>query len=229
MSPKRIAGCLLILLVLAAAPCRAAEVRKYWISGVNEVGGGMSLHSDGRFEFGMSYGAVDRGAKGRWHRRGSTLELITDAGPAPGFSVAHQLGHDPAARDGEPPLVLRVKVASSQHDLVWSNVHVVAQFSNGQERTGTTGRGGLLGFVARSEPVWQGARVERIQLRYEAKGVQSVWLPVNPGAKFVEVEFELGQLLPAAFGRLVLEEVDKGHRLVVREGDLPKEWTFLQR
>ncbi|MFO1251139.1 MAG: hypothetical protein U1E77_08415 [Inhella sp.] len=215
-------------LLLCALQARAHVVQRYSISGVAE-GGGLSLRSDGRFEFGMSYGAIDLRAQGHWRRRGQTLELLSDPPAQPGFSISSQAEQDLSAREGDPAIVLRVKVQTSRQEIVWSNIKVTARFSNGEERSGLTGRGGLLGFLWRDEPVWREARVERIQLHYEREDIRSGWLAVKPSAKHVEVEFEPGRLAPVAFKRVILKEEEQGSRLTVKEGDLSSALVFVRR
>lgn len=54
----------------------------YHLSGVMETGSELLLKADGRFEWYISYGAVDQLAKGRWGRAGQTVTLAADIPPA---------------------------------------------------------------------------------------------------------------------------------------------------
>ncbi len=54
----------------------------YYLSGVMETGSELLLNADGRFEWYISYGAVDQLAKGRWGRAGQTVTLAADLPPA---------------------------------------------------------------------------------------------------------------------------------------------------
>lgn len=54
----------------------------YYLSGVMETGSELLLKADGRFEWYISYGAVDQTAKGRWGRTGQTVTLAPDL-PSP--------------------------------------------------------------------------------------------------------------------------------------------------
>ncbi len=54
----------------------------YYLSGVMETGSELLLKADGRFEWYISYGAVDQVAKGRWGRAGQTVTLAADLPPA---------------------------------------------------------------------------------------------------------------------------------------------------
>jgi hypothetical protein len=79
----------------------------YYLSGVMETGSELLLKADGRFEWYISYGAVDQLAKGRWGRAGQTVTLTADLPPAdaPLFRVDQALPWDEAAerrlRDAE--------------------------------------------------------------------------------------------------------------------------------
>lgn len=51
----------------------------YYLDGVIETGSELLLRSDGRFQWMMSYGALDQYAEGRWSRRGDRVLLQNDA------------------------------------------------------------------------------------------------------------------------------------------------------
>lgn len=70
---------------VAAAPAQSAHAEAdptmaghYYLSGVMETGSELLLKADGRFEWFISYGAVDQFAEGRWVRRGDTVTLMAD-------------------------------------------------------------------------------------------------------------------------------------------------------
>jgi hypothetical protein len=101
----------LTALLLVAAPARAeapAEwVGHYYLSGIMEVGSELILRADGRYDWFMSYGAVDQTSAGKWTREGKEIVLVatppvTDgalvrADPqAPWSSRAEQLAQDDA-------------------------------------------------------------------------------------------------------------------------------------
>lgn len=56
----------------------AALVGQYYLSGVMETGSELRLKADGRFDWYISYGAVDEVATGRWGRKGKTVTLLAD-------------------------------------------------------------------------------------------------------------------------------------------------------
>lgn len=56
----------------------AALTGHYYLSGVMETGSELRLKPDGRFDWYISYGAVDQVAQGRWGRNGQAVTLIAD-------------------------------------------------------------------------------------------------------------------------------------------------------
>ena len=56
----------------------AALTGHYYLSGVMETGSELRLKPDGRFDWYISYGAVDQVAQGRWGRNGPTVTLAAD-------------------------------------------------------------------------------------------------------------------------------------------------------
>lgn len=56
----------------------ATLVGHYYLSGVMETGSELLLKADGRFDWYISYGAVDQVAKGKWTRSGDKVTLVAD-------------------------------------------------------------------------------------------------------------------------------------------------------
>lgn len=71
-------GCGLLGQPAQAGKPDAALVGHYYLSGVRETGSELLLKPDGRFEWFISYGAVDQTAKGRWSRDGQGVTLTAD-------------------------------------------------------------------------------------------------------------------------------------------------------
>ena len=67
-----------------------------------EMAVGLELRSDGRFDYGLSYGALDESASGTWRVEGNKVLLTSDPVIAPKFMLLEQR---PAA-DGKTHLVL---------------------------------------------------------------------------------------------------------------------------
>ena len=85
-----------ILLWLAAASALPASAQK--LVGVYdghqmEMAVGIELKADGRFEYGLSYGAMDEQAEGHWTVSGDKVLLTSDPVKAPRFSL---IGQKPA-------------------------------------------------------------------------------------------------------------------------------------
>jgi hypothetical protein len=61
-----------------AAACKPADpslAGHYYLRGVMEVGSGLLLRADGRFEYMLAYGALDELASGCWMRNGAMVTL----------------------------------------------------------------------------------------------------------------------------------------------------------
>ncbi|MCG2840456.1 hypothetical protein L6Q21_05620 [Sandaracinobacter sp. RS1-74] len=75
---------------LAAAPGtesasaeNASLAGQYMLMGVREAAAGLELLGDGRFRYGLSYGALDEQAEGNWRREGNRILLTTSPEPRP--------------------------------------------------------------------------------------------------------------------------------------------------
>jgi hypothetical protein len=55
-----------------------------------EMAAGLELKADGRFRYGLSYGALDEAAAGRWTARGDQVLLTSDPVTAPRFVLVSQ-------------------------------------------------------------------------------------------------------------------------------------------
>ncbi|MFD0724033.1 hypothetical protein [Lysobacter brunescens] len=84
---RRTAGALTLALMLLAPTAGAAGPGgRYFLQGVMETGSELQLHADGRFEWSLVYGALDRVQRGRWSHEGDRVELVADP-PVPGPSL----------------------------------------------------------------------------------------------------------------------------------------------
>ena len=78
---------LLFLAPVAATAHPTALVGFYQIQQM-EVGGGLELRKDGRFRYGMSYGAVDEEGEGIWTAKDGKILLTSDPMPKePSFEI----------------------------------------------------------------------------------------------------------------------------------------------
>lgn len=77
---------LLLAAALVAAPVAAQDspfVGEYSLAEGPDVGGGLLIRNDGRFQYILAAGALDERAEGRWEVRGDTICLTTDPKPVP--------------------------------------------------------------------------------------------------------------------------------------------------
>lgn len=77
---------LLLAAALIAAPAAAQDspfVGEYSLAEGPDVGGGLLIRSDGRFQYMLAAGALDERAEGRWEVRGAMVCFNTDPKPVP--------------------------------------------------------------------------------------------------------------------------------------------------
>lgn len=77
---------LLLAAALIAAPAAAQDspfVGEYSLAEGPDVGGGLLIRNDGRFQYMLAAGALDEQAEGRWEMRGDMVCLTTDPKPVP--------------------------------------------------------------------------------------------------------------------------------------------------
>src|ERR1700712_4896197 len=90
---------LIIVGLIATLPSTAADLHPAKLvgdynGGQMEMAAGLSLKASGRFEYGLSYGALDEGAGGIWAASDREVLLTSDKVIPPLFSLA---GQNPAA------------------------------------------------------------------------------------------------------------------------------------
>ena len=77
---------LLLAATLIAAPATAQDspfVGEYSLAEGPDVGAGLLIRGDGRFQYMLAAGALDERAEGRWEMRGNMACLTTDPKPVP--------------------------------------------------------------------------------------------------------------------------------------------------
>ncbi|MBB6424512.1 hypothetical protein [Sphingopyxis sp. JAI128] len=124
---------LLFALALITTPAAAQDspfVGEYALAEGPDVGGGLLIRTDGRFQYVLAAGALDERAEGRWQARGEMICLTTDPRPVP---PAMRKGM-PLAIDGAVPTLL----------VTWPNgrgvagVDFVIGFDSGETAEGYT-------------------------------------------------------------------------------------------
>ncbi|WP_374396425.1 hypothetical protein [Sphingopyxis sp.] len=96
---------LLLAIALLAAPALAQDnafVGEYSIAEGPDVGGGLLIRDDGRFQYALAAGALDERAEGRWEAKGDAICLTTEPKPVP---PAFEKG-TPIAVEGAIPTLL---------------------------------------------------------------------------------------------------------------------------
>jgi len=91
--------------LVAVPPAFAAErlAGHYFLNGMTEVGSELLLRDDGRFEWFLAYGAMDRSASGRWTEADGRVVLSADR-PAQGAPLFRRDGAMPWDEDAEDRL-----------------------------------------------------------------------------------------------------------------------------
>ena len=139
--PWRILAALLLLPVAApivahAAPAAttAALAGVYELQGVMEVGSGLRLTTDGRFDYFLAYGALDETGAGTWTVDGNRV-LLTSDGPLtpPRFTLKS------TAKTPDPTLTVHVVGPNGQP---LENFDVAILFDRGEPEVGNTTRDG---------------------------------------------------------------------------------------
>lgn len=74
------------IVALVAAPAAAQQpsfIGEYHLAEGPDVGGGLLIREDGRFQYFLAAGALDEHAEGRWEPRGDRICLTTEPKPVP--------------------------------------------------------------------------------------------------------------------------------------------------
>lgn len=192
----------------ASAPATPAVVERlaggYALRGVRELAAALRLRADGHFDYGISYGAVDMQAAGTWRSDGQRVWLQTEQAPATfRWGRAQSEFHDDFPMTPDRPVQLLVRVEEPERRFIWSNVEVQAEFTNGQVRSGVTGRNGMLAFLERTDEPWRGHKVSRLAVRY--RDMPWTWFEVNEPMKTAVIYFRPGALMRPAFKQMVLD------------------------
>jgi len=123
-----------LLLALAAPVTFAAEPasrpQRYRLVGEPDVASELILHSDGRFQYFLSAGALDEQSEGRWIREGNMIRLTTMPKPKPAVFSAGA-----AERDTAAPFTIKVTWPDGRGI---AGVDLRVTFDSGEPATGYT-------------------------------------------------------------------------------------------
>jgi hypothetical protein len=156
-----------------AAPASKSDdlTGHYYLRNVREVGAELLLKPDGSFEWGMSYGAVDQYAAGKWQRQGDKVVLQT-ANPdkEPDFRQFRD-GELRIRKPAEPGTWLAIVGMPSVGPM--AGVEVTFESKAGKTVTAVTNRNGDASVEMPASDTWA-----RAGLRLEASKAPLQWFAI---------------------------------------------------
>jgi hypothetical protein len=112
------------------APETPASLAGDYVHSQMELVAGIRLNPDGTFQYGLTVGALDERAQGRWKRTGNTIELMSDPQPVAPTVTAGSVEENPGK-----PFAVRL-VAPNGSDV--PGIDVTITFDTGAPLTGYT-------------------------------------------------------------------------------------------
>jgi hypothetical protein len=168
-----------------------------------EMAVGLELRADGRFDYGLSYGALDESATGTWRVDGNTVLLTSDPVTPPKFT---QLEQRPAS-DGKTHLVLDLPKG-------WTKQYFDAEIGLADGRF----VGGQLSDDSDAISLAPGDRPVSLRLALGVYELRSDAFRLDgTAASTIHVRFEPNDLGKVAFEKTPLR-IDKGNLLLDRYG-----------
>ncbi|WP_157216057.1 hypothetical protein [Flavisphingomonas formosensis] len=165
---RRFSSCLAGLQLLLAAPALAetpSDIAGGYFTSQPEVASELMLKPDGRFQWYLSYGALDENATGSWKRQGDTVLLTTEpVVTPPRFSL------DAAVPD--PEKALKIRVAGPDGKPI-GRVDVALTAADGTVQATATDENGYALFAK------PGTRSQSVKLGIRVFGVASEAFPVD--------------------------------------------------
>jgi hypothetical protein len=185
-------------LATAAAPALAqaspADLAGTYNGSQMEVGTELRLEPDGRFEYYLSYGAMDEMAKGAWEASDAGIVLTSDPVKAPRFEL---VGTD-AGSGGVLDITLEVA-----EDIPLQLFEVGVRLTDGSGMPATFDKDRV------SFKIKRGGQPEGVMLAFPMYQVASDPVPVPAGTKAMHFRFVPNDLGSVAFD----------HQLLRRDGD----------
>jgi hypothetical protein len=168
-----------------------------------EMAVGLKLQADGRFDYGMSYGALDESASGTWRVDGDYVLLTSDPVTPPKFVLLEQR---PAA-DGKTHLVLDLPKG-------WTKQYFDAEIGLADGRS----VGGQLSDDSDTISLTPADRPVSLRLALGVYDLRSDAFRLDgTGASRIHVRFEQNDLGKVAFAKTPLR-IDNGNLLLDRYG-----------
>ncbi|MDN0084199.1 hypothetical protein QU487_15770 [Crenobacter sp. SG2305] len=199
-----------------AAPTTKADTPlagHYYLKNAREVGSELLLKPDGSFEWGMSYGAVDQYAEGKWQRQHGKVVLQT---AAPDKEPDFRLFRDEELRirkPAEPGTWLAIVGMPGVGPM--AGVEVTFESKAGKTATAVTDRNGDATVDMSDSETWA-----RAGLRREGSKAPLQWFAIPAGRAAAHLTAfavdDIAYLRPQPFKTLQLQV--KGSTLVVDDG-----------
>jgi hypothetical protein len=168
-----------------------------------EIAAGLDLADDGRFHYGLSYGALDEEAAGHWESDGANVVLTSDPVTPPRFTLERK-GPGPAGQ-----FVVRLELPRALSPQYFD---ARLTFADGRTRQSQLGEDGLV------LPLKPGERVVSVMLLLSVYDLQSERFPIAAGAGTEAVfRFVPNDLGKVAFAHTALK-IDKADLLLDRYG-----------
>jgi hypothetical protein len=168
-----------------------------------EMAVGLELRANGRFGYGLSYGALDESASGTWRVDGNVVLLTSDPVTPPKFTLLEQ---QPAS-DGKMHLVLDLPKG-------WTRQYFDAEISLADGRV----VGGQLSDDSDAIPLGAGDRPVSLRLALGVYELRSDAFRLDgAAASAIHIRFEQNDLGKVAFAKTPLR-IDNGNLLLDRYG-----------
>jgi hypothetical protein len=185
------------------APASSSQLVGTYNGHQMEMAAGLELHADGRFDYGLAYGALDESATGTWSVDGDNVLLTSDPVMPPKFVFIDQR----PATDGKTHLALDMSKD-------WSRQVFYAQIGLADGRF----VGGQLSDDDDTIPLGRGDRPVSLRLGLDVYQLRSDTFRLDGSAvSRIHVRFEVNDLGKVAFAKTPLR-IDNGNLLLDRYG-----------
>ncbi len=178
-----------------SAPPKPSDLAGVYDGSQMEMGVGLRLQPNGRFDYLLAYGALDESASGTWHVDGGNVLLTSDPVTPPKFVL---LGQEPAP-DGKTHMVLDLPKG-------WSRQYFDAELGLSGGRVA----GGQLSDDDDTIPLGPGDRPVSLRLELGVYALRSDTFRLGgTAASRIHVRFEQNDLGKVAFAKTPLRIVGK--------------------
>jgi len=188
-------ACSVPIAAAQSAPSEPSALAGVYDGGQMEMGVGLRLQPNGRFDYMLAYGALDESASGRWTSDRDTVYLTSDPVTPPRFTL---LGQQPAS-DGKMRLLLDLPRG-------WTRQYLDAEIGLADGRIA----GGQLSDDSDVIPLAPNDKPVSLRLRLGVYDIASDTFHLDgSAASTVHVRFEPNDLGKVAFAKTPLHIVGK--------------------